>query len=750
MPVVPNMALPPVNKSLGYEPWYPPKLGLQKIPPRIGFKPSLNVIKKSNVEALIADIQNERIVGLDTETTSLKFAECQIVTVNVGLPGNRNYVGFYYRGFLPPGQAANLATDEQLDDVVRAVLGCRDPVMHNRRYDQQVLMHTRGFREGAFLNVHNTHLLFWGLDTNVKSGLSLKLLGHQYLGLPMWGDSEEEKGIFEDILKADPLTVIRYGCLDAYATVELGLLLVRIYEKHYPFMLQLHRECSSALFSLMEQHQHVDFDWAAKLRRELNAALEEVKKEFYKDYGLINLNSGPQKSALFFRLGYDTGRRCQPNKKTGEAIMGTGEDDLLALIKAPGGCRPAELMIRASKINKQLSSYVNPMYEMGKANKPIRLNFRDASVSTLRFAAGKYSIKNKAYDYYASLSIQCVPKPKQVLRELNFNPDIFQIEWLPDGERGQYCVEAGSPALNIRKMFGKPGHGEGWFVNSDFAQEELVIPANLANERTWIEALKRGEDLHKATGRLVYGRDPDGNERKVCKSANFGIMFELENPELVLAEQTGWPMDQCRAFLAKYKSGLSSLYAWKERVVQEGKLRGYVTNLEGFERRVKPWFESLNKRLRKLGAKTCVNQLIQGQGGLWKRILLIKAWKATMRPGGRWHGSGIYTVLTLHDEMDMWVPPDPSLLREYLPWHKGMMESITPKSWEAPLRAEISLGYNFGEVFAIEPDGNGGWLPKQEKRPSETASVVTPITESVIDSWAEETADELAEFGGLF
>ena len=78
------------------------------------------------------------------------------------------------------------------------------------------------------------------------------------------------------------------------------------------------------------------------------------------------------------------------------------------------------------------------------------------------------------------------------------------------------------------------------------------------------------------------------------------------------------------------------------------------------------------------------------------------------------------------------------------------MESITPKSWEAPLRAEISLGYNFGEVFTIEPDGNGGWLPKQEKRPSEMASVVTPITESVIDSWAEETADELAEFGGLF
>jgi DNA polymerase-1 len=574
----------------------------------------------------------------------------------------------------------------------------------------------------------------------LKSGFRLKEVAGDYLGLPDWSQDE---GVWEDIKSIDPRNLIFYGALDAYATLELGMLFYRIHRKHYPFMLQLHVECKNAVFAFREQSQVLDKEYLEGLSKGLNEQIEDLKKNFFSTYGTINLASSQQKSALLFKLGWSTGVFNKPDKN-GNAIMSTAEKALEPLIKK--GCEPAAMMIRYNKLLKLKGSYVDVMLSAASSGNPVRLNIKDHDTATLRFSAGKYSVNRKPYEYYLGASIQCLPKPHKINRELNYDPSTFEIEW-PSGP-GEYYVESGSPDMNIRKAFGSnPG---GIIIKADFAQEELVIPAVLSGETTWLDAIKRGEDLHNATGRMMHGRDIAGDERKSIKGINFGIMYETENPEYVISNQTGWPIEQSREFFAKYKSALSRLYAWKEKVIMEGRTTGSIRNLYGFERRVYSYYHTANRAMQKFGDRTCVNTSVQTLAAIMFRILCVKFWKMLYLKQGQFYGAGISFLAPVHDELVLRAD-DKTVLPEFLPVFKKTMEDVTPKGWPVSLRAEVEIGQNFGESFVVERDeASGLWLPKEEDRPVAVVGTdITATSQVDIDSWVEETEGELAEFEGF-
>jgi DNA polymerase I-like protein with 3'-5' exonuclease and polymerase domains len=723
-----------------YVPYYPDYLGWAKRPQKLGFKCNAAVVKGSNFDSIMAMVREADFVSLDCESSGLRFADDRIISVNVGLPGNNNFVGFYYTGFFSLEQRRKLVSDRQLDELVLLVLSKPVCFMWNRYFDQRFLMYARGFREEQFWTCYDGLDLFWLLDTNLKQGFSLKAVAQDFLGLPNWGQEDDFWG---DVLTADPRLLISYGAMDAYATLELGAQLYRIHKKHYPFMLQLHIECKNALFRLEEQSQVLDEVYLARVEGEVTSAIELVKSEFYARYGVINLGSPRQKSDLLLKLGWSTGVWNKP-AKDGTKIMSVAEDLLQGL--ADKGCDPAKLMIRYSKLFKLESSYVRPMREAAGFGKPVRFHFKDHDVNTLRFSAGAYRINRKPYDYWLGVSLQCLPKPHKVNRELNFDSRTFGIEW-PDG-RGQYYVETGSPELNVRRAVCAISGGK--IVKADFAQQELVIAAVLSNETTWLDAIKNGEDLHKATGRTIFGRDISGDERKVVKSANFGLLYEIDNPEWVLANQLDWPVERCREFVAKYRSALGRLYAWKDRVILEGRTTGSIKNLYGFERRVYGYYHTSDRFLHKLGDRTCVNQEIQGLAAIMMRVILVKCWKMFELSGGKYYGSGVRVFAPIHDEFDLFVP-DASILPELLPDFKELMEGVTPPGWPVRLRAELEVGDNMGETFVVERDASSGlWLPKTEERPSgEAVSVGSGFDTALIDEWVEEASEGLEEARGF-
>ena len=723
------------QKSQAYIPFYG-KTGWGKVPQRLGFKVNVQVVKKSNLQHIIDLVNDYWIVSLDVETTSLKWTEAEVVSVNIGFPGNDNYVGFYYKGFFEAGKAANLVSNEELDDLITLILAKKYVAMWNRYYDQRVLMYARSFKEEQFYSCFDGWGLLWTLDSNVKQGLGLKQAAQDFLGLPSWSVEEE---VWADILQTDPRKLIVYGGMDAFATVELTSQLIRLFQKHYPFMLQLHIEFKNALFSYQEQHQVLDVPYIEKVSGEVALALEEVKAQFFEAYGTINMNSHQQKSALLLKLGYSTGVWNKP-AKDGTKIMSTSSDLLQVL--AGKGCEPAKLMIRHSKLEKLQSSYITPMLESGKSGKPVRFYFKDHDVNTLRLSAGKYTVNRKTYDYFLPISMQTLPKPSKALRELNYNPETFEIEW-PEG-RGEYYVETGSPNLNMRKAFcANPG---GLILKADFSQQELIVGAVLSNETTWLDAIRNGEDLHKATGRMVYGRDIKGDERGIIKGLNFGILYCPDSPEYVIANQTGWPIEQSREFFAKYRSALSRLYAWKEKVMLEGRTTGSIKNLYGFERRVYSYYHTRDRKMHTFGDRTTINQSIQGLCAIMMRILMVKFWKLLYLPSGKYYDKGISFFNTAHDEMVFRVD-DLSVLPEFLPEFKETMASVTPADWPVKLGVEVEIGKNYGETFPVYQNEQGLWVPKEEKRDEDKPAVfVDNVNAAMVDEWIENTNDELEGF----
>jgi hypothetical protein len=233
-------------------------------------------------------------------------------------------------------------------------------------------------------------------------------------------------------------------------------------------------------------------------------------------------------------------------------------------------------------------------------------------------------------------------------------------------------------------------------------------------------------------------------------NCNFGLLYEIENPEWVLANLTEWPIEQCREFMAKYKSALGRLYAWKDKVILEGRTTGSIKNLYGFERRVYGYFHTSDRYLHKLGDRTCANQNIQGLAAIMMRIILVKCWKMFNLPQGKYYGSGVRVFAPIHDEFDLFVP-DASILPELLPDFGELMESVTPPSWPVKLRAEIEVGDNMGETFVVGRDASSGlWLPKTEERP--VADDVAPALDSgfnPIDEWVEDSVEALEEAQGF-
>ena len=84
-------------------------------------------------------------------------------------------------------------------------------------------------------------------------------------------------------------------------------------------------------------------------------------------------------------------------------------------------------------------------------------------------------------------------------------------------------------------------YDSGLIIQGDMSQAELRVVASLANERKMIEAYLRGDDLHKTTSVLLFGKaflectDPKLKKeyRAVAKRFNFGIIYGSGAPGLV-------------------------------------------------------------------------------------------------------------------------------------------------------------------------------------------------------------------------
>jgi len=162
-----------------------------------------------------------------------------------------------------------------------------------------------------------------------------------------------------------------------------------------------------------------------------------------------------------------------------------------------------------------------------------------------------------------------------------------------------------------------PGHV---FLYADFAQIELRVVAELAQDRAFIRSFNAGEDAHEATAKAV------GITRQQAKTVNFliaygGSAWRLAY-ELGLDPRIERDLNFCEGVRNAFFTTHRDLAEWIEQTRYEAMSRGHVVTPFGIRRRL-PDVKSYDERLRKRALKQAVNFMVQSTAvSLAKRAMM--------------------------------------------------------------------------------------------------------------------------------
>ena len=376
-------------------------------------------------------------------------------------------------------------------------------------------------------------------------------------------------------------------------------------------------------------------DYSAMLREEI-LRHENAVRELAGEPGL-NVSSPKQVgTVLFEKLALDP-----KAKKSARGAWSTDEETLLAL--ADRSPIIGEILeYRAAK--KLLSTYIEPFPSyVSPLDGRVHTTFNQALTATGRLSSSSPNLQN-------------IP-----IRT----------------ERGK----------EIRKAF--TASRPDWLIMSaDYSQIELRIMAHLSCDKHLINAFRAGEDVHRATAAKIFGIAADevtGDQRRIAKTANFGIMYGIS--AFGLAQRLHCSRAEAKKIIDGYFLSFPSIRSFIDDTVTAARESGYVETLFG-RRRYLPDIASKNATVRSLAERNAVNAPIQGTSADIIKLAMIAIDRRIREAGLQ-----AMMVLQIHDELLFELPPDElDQLRSIV---VEEMENVVELS--VPLTVECSYGKNWLE-----------------------------------------------------
>lgn len=266
------------------------------------------------------------------------------------------------------------------------------------------------------------------------------------------------------------------------------------------------------------------------------------------------------------------------------------------------------------------------------------------------------------------------------------------------------------PADNLfRNCFIAPTEWK--FVSADYSSQELNVIAFGSKDPVWIEALKRGEDLHSVCAELVYGEKWTSVAENDCayfvnkakcncaqhksmrtnvKTINFGLAYGMGPHKL--ADTLNIPINDAKTLIKKYFASFPAIGGFLDKLANFGKKYGYIKTFPPYNRR--RWFDSWYPNIwnaveskRELGSieRASKNTPIQGASADMTKLalILIREYIATTK-------CPVKIVMTVHDQIDTICHQD--YLDEWTAKIKELMELAANKIvTNGLLKAEVGV-----------------------------------------------------------
>jgi len=545
----------------------------------------MSYIVVNNIKQIYNFVENESMLFIDTETTGLKAYQGDLpFSLQIGKKNSKDIL------YIPLIHTKNqkdiwyLCDEPFFLEEIKNMLEQKSLVAHNAKFDLHMI--NAFFRkylcidfnpENVICTMHFTKILFLNLYK-----YSLDSLSYEFR-LPLKADLGLSKKEKYDEVAFDK--IVGYACRDIYVlqylydylinTVKsIDLSIKKNFVEYLPY--ELHTTCE--LYYMEKNGVLIDTNKIENAKNIFNTIIKQEKEE-YKSLCGIDFVSSPKSIQKAFDV-FDI--KLPLNEKNNPIT----DEEVLKQIEHP----LAKKIIYIRGLVKNLSTYVNGFEEHKDENNLVHTNFNAIGAVTGRMSCSTPNLQNiprkcKEFD----------------LRSIIIAPENFDI------------------------------------ISIDFAQQELRVIMDLANEKEVIKEILAGKDLHQANADLA------GIERQDAKNMIFGILYGEGAKQLAI--NTNKSVEQAGKLIVKIKRGLPAVTNYMKLMTDFALQNGFIVTPFGVKIPV----------MTQLAYKS-TNAIIQGTSASITKKWLVKC-SQFFRKSEK-YSSLVHPCLVIHDEICFYVHHD--------------------------------------------------------------------------------------------
>lgn len=581
-------------------------------------------------------LNNAKVIALDTETDSLDAMNAHLVGISIALePGTAFYI--------PVGHSPAVISEQLPIETVLATLkpyleaDLPEKIGQNIKYDQHVLANYKINLQGI---TGDSMLASYIIESHLGHGLdelALRHLNWQTIHYEDLCGKGAKQISFADVALED---AVNYAAEDADVCFRLEILLRKQMDTA---QLELYRNLEipveNILYNMERTGVLIDRQELAQQSHELGTELVRLEEQAYQLAGQpFNLNSPKQlQSILFEKMGIPTSGL----KKTSSGGISTNET---VLEKLAADYPLPKLILQTRSLAKLKSTYTDKLPQLINPNTGrVHTTYAQAVAITGRLASNNPNLQN-------------IPVRTE------------------EGRR-------------IRKSFIAPP--DQFIVSADYSQIELRIMAHLSNDFTLIDAFQHDEDIHKRTAAEIFSTNQEqitAEQRRYAKTINFGLIYGMS--EYGLAKSLGIELQAAQHFISRYFNRYPSVHEYMEKTKEQALQHGYVETLFG-RRLYLPGLKSTNANERAGAFRAAINAPMQGTASdLIKRAMIaVYKWLNQEKMQTR-------LIMQVHDELVLQVPEyELSSVQTHLP---QLMANVA--KLKVPLIADVGYGHNWDEA----------------------------------------------------
>jgi DNA polymerase-1 len=510
----------------------------------------------------IRQVMRSKVVAVDTETTSLKVIDAELVGVGLSIAENKGY-------YIPLN--SDLENNLIITKLKELLANPKVKVIgQNIKYDYNILRkYDIKIKNILFDTLIAGYLINPSSNTFNLDSLSLHYLNYKKI------KTEELIGKGKKQITMDKVPVedvAKYCCEDVDVTYQLYKILSPILQSYG--LSKIFNDIDLPLVKVLSEMElngiEVDAEALKTFSTQLEESIKNIELSIYDAVGHeFNINSSQQVGkVLFEELELKSGKKTSTGYST----------DITVLEELAKDSEVVANIIRYRKLTKLKSTYADSLQkEINSKTNRIHTSFSQITAATGRLASTNPNLQN--------------------------NP--IRTE---EGRR-------------IRKAFKAKAGSK--LLSCDYSQIELRVLAHMSDDEQLINAFNNDEDIHQYTASLIFDTPIDEvtkSQRYQSKAVNFGIIYG--QGEYALSKELGVSVKDARSFIKNYFIRYPKIKDFIQSCQEHAKEYGFVTT-EFDRKRFIPEVYHTRASIRKHGERISVNSPIQGTAADILKIAMI-------------------------------------------------------------------------------------------------------------------------------